>query len=182
MPRYIFTERSVPIPLSALMSVAGTIDPETAAPDPGVPLPEKAFTEVQGVLSVPPLLDDPLAEQEFGPSALPPALARRSPAWSARKPSRDGGITTGTGIVSYDGPAARGRPDGHGAPVRHGGRALDAARGRVAKSELAAFPPLSPARRKAGDWRDFTFAHVDPMTAHRLNDAGRLAVRKDAAK
>ncbi len=52
----------------------------------------------------------------------------------------------------------------------------------VAKAELAAFRRFSRAARKAGDWRDFTFETVDPITAHRLNDAGRLAVRKDVGE
>ena len=35
VPRVFFTERAGPIPLSSLEAVAGTIDPQTAAPEPG---------------------------------------------------------------------------------------------------------------------------------------------------
>ena len=55
-----FTERAGPIPLSSLEAVAGTIDPQTAAPEPGAPLPHQVFEEAPGVQPNPPL---------YGPAA-----------------------------------------------------------------------------------------------------------------
>jgi mutator protein MutT len=52
----------------------------------------------------------------------------------------------------------------------------------VAKAELATFRRFKTARRRAGTWRDFDFRTVDPIRAHQLNDAGRLAVRKAAGQ
>jgi 8-oxo-dGTP pyrophosphatase MutT (NUDIX family) len=178
VPRYIFTARSGPVPLSALMAVAGAIDPESAAPDPGRPLPETAFTEVQGVISNPPLLDLPLAEHEYGPAALPPVPpmqppgevvpSKDAPPAPEVRVAKDGeaaaGITAETGIYSYD------LDDDEGEPAA------------VVKAELAAYRRFARARRKAGAWRDFDFTAVDSVTAHRLNDAGRLAIRKAAGE
>jgi len=189
VPRYIFTARSGPVPLSALFAVAGPVDLENAAPDPRQPLPETAFTEVQGVITNPPLLDIPLAEHEYGPQALPPAPPMQGPGTvvpssEAGKPLQgavakesDGGdapaagITAATGITNYD---LVGSGDGN----------EDEATGRseVAKAELAAFRRYARARRKAGTWRDFEFAAAGKVTAHRLNDSGRLAVRKAAGE
>lgn len=54
---------------------------------------------------------------------------------------------------------------------------------KAADGELAAFRRYSQARLARGRWRDFQFTHlVDPTTAHRLNDAGRAAVRKAAGQ
>ena len=192
VPRYIFTTRSGPVPLSALFAVAGPVDAENAAPDPHQPLPETAFTEVQGVITNPPLLDIPLAEHEYGPAALPPSPPMQVPGTvvpsaEAGKPAEgpvtkeaDGGggdaaptagITAETGITNYD-------------LIGSGDDNEDEATGRenVAKAELAAFRRYARARRKADQWRDFRFTAVDPVTAHRLNDDGRLAVRKAAGE
>ena len=70
VPRVFFSERAGPIPLISLAAVAGPVDPQTAAPLPGAGLPHKAFTVVEGVVTSPPLTGEPLAEQEYGPSAL----------------------------------------------------------------------------------------------------------------
>jgi ADP-ribose pyrophosphatase YjhB (NUDIX family) len=188
VPRYIFTARSGPVPLSALLGVAGKVDPQTGAPDPRQPLPHEAFTGVQGAIPNPPLTDEPLAEQEYGPSAIPPAPPPQPLAIPvatdpnapkvAKEAAGDGGapaagISSDTGIYGYDGPGERDEDD-------HIGE--DEAREAVAKAELAAFSRFTRARRKAGAWRDFEFAAVSTLQAHRLNDAGRLAVRKAAGE
>jgi 8-oxo-dGTP pyrophosphatase MutT (NUDIX family) len=182
VPRYIFTERAGPIPLSSLYAVAGQIDPATAAPEPGVPLPQKVFGGTEGVLPNPPIKVMSLAEQEFGESAMPPAPPPqpRMAAIEAPAPvAKDGeggaataGITSETGITGYD----LIRRDDDEDEDQAGDQAA------VAKSELAAFRRFRQARRKAGAWRDFTFGAVPPVQAHRLNDAGRLAVRKAAGE
>ena len=176
VPRYIFTERSGPVPLSALYAVAGPVDPENAAPDPGYPLPEKAFTEIQGVITNPAMLDAPLAGQEFGPQAIPPAPPMQVPGElvPAKPVAKEGeggpaaaGITSETGI--YGDPLIRDDED-------------EDDREAAVKSELAAFRRFERTRRKSGEWRDFKFAAIPPIQAHNLNDAGRLAVRKAAGE
>ena len=157
VPRSFFTARAGPIPLAALYGVAGKIDPQTGAPDPGVPLPHEAFTEVPGVIPNPPLAYEPLAEQEYGPKALPPAPLGQQPAEPvATDPShqvaKEGeaapGITSETGVCGYDGPGGdEDEPEDLAV---------------LAKAELAAFRRFERARRKAGTWRDFRFTLFRP--------------------
>jgi 2'-5' RNA ligase len=166
VPRVFFTERGGPIPLAALYGVAGKIDPQTSAPDPDSPLPHMAFTGVPGVLPNPPLVTEPLAEQEYGPKALPPA----GPVQPGTVAKEDGGapttgITSGTGITSYD---LDGRNDDEDEPEQ------------VAK-ELAAFRRFEKARRNTGKWRDFEFEHVPAGDARRLNDQGKRSVAKSTS-
>lgn len=179
VPRVFFTERAGPIPLAAVYGVAGPVDPQTAAPAPGAPLPREAFTPVPGVLPNPALPAAPLAEQEYGQAALPPAPPKQQPGGSenpAAQVAKDGsggpttGITSQTGITSYDLDGRDEDEDREGQPAA------------VVKAELAAFGRFARARRKAGEWRDFRFAAVGPVRAHNLNDGGRLAVRKAAGE
>ena len=167
VPRVFFTERAGPIPLSSLEAVAGTIDPQTAAPEPGAPLPHQVFEEAPGVQPNPPLYGPPLAEEIYGPSAIPADTETQG----ARPVAKEGegapvaGITSGTGVYSYD---LQGRSDEE-----------EPDEAAVAK-ELAAFHRFERTRRKSGEWRDFRFDAVDPLAARLLNEAGRAAVRKDA--
>ncbi|MCX4750910.1 phage portal protein [Kitasatospora sp. NBC_01287] len=146
VPRFIFDARGGPIPLASLYAVAGQIDPATAAPTPGTQLPHTAFAGVEGVMPNPPVLTAPLAEQEYGPSALPPAPPPQ--------------------------PAAPGS-----APVAKAGSGQQQ-REQEAKAELAAFRKFTKSRHRAGRWRDFEFRTIDPVRARRLNQDGRLALRK----
>jgi 8-oxo-dGTP pyrophosphatase MutT (NUDIX family) len=61
VPRFIFSTRAGPIPLSALYAVAGQVDPVTAAPLPGEALPHKPFALVEGVAPQQPPKTPPLA-------------------------------------------------------------------------------------------------------------------------
>lgn len=169
VPRYIFTERAGPIPLASLLALAGEIDPETAAPMPGSHLPHEAFPGIAGVMPNPALVTPPLAEQEFGPKALPAAPVPQ-PGLAVGKEAA-AAITTGTGITGYDGP---GDHDDDSDDQE------DAAREALAKAELTSFRRYAARRRREGAWRDFRFDHATPVAGHNLNDAGRLAVRKDA--
>ena len=161
VPRYIFTARGGPIPLSALNAVAGPIDPETGAPLPGAPLSKHPFAPVEGVVPNPPPPVPPLAVQRFGPDVeAPPATPVPGPAVKSE------GVTTATGVA--------------GSPLigPDGDEAADEADLVVAKAEIGQFRRFVKARHKAGTWRDFTFTALDPITAHRLNDHGRAAIRK----
>jgi 8-oxo-dGTP pyrophosphatase MutT (NUDIX family) len=61
VPRFIFSNRAGPIPLSALMAVAGPTDPVDGAPVPGEALPHKPFALVEGVAPQEPPKTPPLA-------------------------------------------------------------------------------------------------------------------------
>jgi 2'-5' RNA ligase len=171
VPRIFFSTREGPIPLNALYGVSGKIDPATAAPDPGTPLPHEVFTTVQGVIPDPPLTATPLAAEEYGPKAIPPAPPMQQPAEPkatdpAHQVAKEGegaataGVTSETGLYSYD--LDKGDDEDEQA---------------VAK-ELAAFRRFEKARRKSGEWRDFRFGAVSAGEARRLNDEGRQPVAK----
>jgi 8-oxo-dGTP pyrophosphatase MutT (NUDIX family) len=164
VPRFIFSTRSGPIPLASLYSVSGEIDQETAAPEPGAPLPHKAFAGVEGTNPNPPIKRVPLAEQIYGPEAIPVAPPPQPTADIAKDSvaSPASGITSATGVHGYD-------------LVRD---EVQEEPGEVAKAELAAFRRFRAARRRAGVWRDFEFRTVAPRTGRDLNKAGRLDVRK----
>ncbi|MHA6764695.1 phage portal protein [Streptacidiphilus sp. PAMC 29251] len=168
VPRFIFTERSGPIPLASLYALAGDIDQSTGAPMPGTELPRTVFGGAEGVEPSPPIKNIPLAEQEFGtaamPAAPPPQPVMGSPV--AKEGAPTVGITSATGITGYD---LIGRKDDEDEEV------VDA---ELAKRELASFRAFRKARRRAREWRDFEFRSVDARTGHQLNQAGQADVRK----
>lgn len=171
VPRFIFTTHAGPIPLSSLLSVAGEIDPATGAPEPDAPLPHTVFTGVEGVTPSPPAKGVPLAEQIYGVQAMPDAPPPQPVAQAPAEVAKEGngaptaGIATATGIT------------GHNLIGQHDDKDEDA-RGELAKSELVAFRRFAKGRRRRGAWHDFEFRHVDPVRGRRLNQAGRLAIRK----
>jgi 8-oxo-dGTP pyrophosphatase MutT (NUDIX family) len=95
------------------------------------------------------------------------------------------GITADTGI--YGNPLESGEEDEDEdkAPVAKRFMTTGEARqaGRQARDqELAAFRRFTRARRKAGEWRDFTFGHHSPAEARELNRTGSVAVAKGAGE
>jgi 8-oxo-dGTP pyrophosphatase MutT (NUDIX family) len=185
IPRYVFTERAGPIPLASLFAVAGEIDQATGLPALGAALPHEVFGGTEGVLPNPPIKVMSLAEQEYGPSAMPPAPPPQPkmtdadvglPGEPVAKEGEAGapaaGITSETGVYSYD---LAGEDDDE-----------DENREQVAKSardaEFDAFRRHRKARLRVGEWTDFEFRAMRPVRAHRLNDRGRLAVRKAAGE
>lgn len=98
------------------------------------------------------------------------------------------GVIPETGTA--DSKAALAATDTHQAAARQQLDAVEtaqAAPGPVIKSaadgELAAFGRYVKTRTGYGRWRDFQFtAAIGDVQAHRLNDAGRLAVRKGAGE
>lgn len=169
VPRFVFTTHSGPVPLASLYAVSGQIDPSSGAPAPGTELPHTVFGGVEGAAPSPPIKTAPLAEDIYGPSAMPPAPPPQPAAPVAKDSEGTAGITTGTGIVSYD-------LIGH-----HDEDELENQE-ELEKAELTAFRRFRKARARAGQWRDFEFRAVDRVTGHRLNDAGRLAIRKAAGE
>jgi 8-oxo-dGTP pyrophosphatase MutT (NUDIX family) len=184
IPRTIMTSRGGPVPIASLLALAGEIDPATSLPALGAALPKDVFGGVEGTLPEPPIKVTPLAEREYGPSAMPPAPPPQPQLQDSGAIAKEGeggappaGITAATGLYSYD---LDGGDDEPGSlpvpsPLRDEGTAA------VAK-EMQAFRRYSRARRRSGEWRDFEFRTVAKVAGHNLNDAGRLAVRKDAGE
>lgn len=170
VPRFIYTTHAGPIPLSSLYAVAGPVDPATAAPDPDAELPDTVFAGAQGVDPTPPIKTMPLAEEIYGPEAMPAA----PPPQPTAKEAATAGITTATGITGYD-------LVGHPAPSADQDDD-DGDREELAKRELAAFRTFRKARQRQGRWRDFQFRTIDPIRSRRLNQAGRAEVRKAAGE
>lgn len=180
VPRFIYTSRAGPIPLASLKAVSGKVDPATAAPVPGTELPHTVFGGAEGVAPVPPIKDIPLAEQIYGPDAMPPGPPPQPVAQfdvNGKLVKNEGapapvteGITTETGIHSYDLVGNHRTEDEDD----------EQQRAELVKRELAAFRSFRSRRRKAGQWRDFEFRTVDDATARRLNSEGRASVAKAA--
>lgn len=183
VPRFVYTTRSGPIPLASLFAVAGEIDPATGAPVPGAPLPHQVFGGAEGVIPSPPIKTLPLAEQEYGRGALPPAPPKQpppppDPAAPASK-AETAGITAATG--TYGNPLASGSQDNHPDNPdddQDNPGELTAA----AKAELGAFSRYTRARVRSGEWRDFQFRHVPASRAAGLNATARGQVTVAVAK
>ncbi|MFB8182624.1 phage portal protein [Streptomyces sp. NPDC055966] len=178
-PRFFSTTRLGPVPLLSIEGVAGKVDPETFGPaedqqvldqpfvpPPGV-VPEAGTTDAKQSLAA---LD---AYQVYSRHELESSDAAQSVAKDGEAGGATAGITAETGITSYDLVGHHGDEDDEGP---------DEDQEQLVKSELAAFRSFRKARRRDGRWRDFAFRHVDPVQAHRLNDGGRLAIRKAAGE
>lgn len=183
-PRFFSTTRLGPVPLLAIQGVAGKVDPETFGPSDEQPVLYQPFVPPPGVVPAEGTTDAKasLAAEDAYQTQVREALEsqheERQAAREAGQVAKDGtpaaptaGITAATGITGYD-------------LVRHDDEddEPDDDREQLVKSELAAFRTFRKARRRQGQWRDFEFRHVAPVQGHRLNDAGRLAVRKAAGE
>jgi 8-oxo-dGTP pyrophosphatase MutT (NUDIX family) len=175
VPRYIYTPRAGAIPLSALYAVAGPTDPESAAPAPGAELPHQPFALIEGVAPQEPPKAPPLAVVRYpedNPQSVAAAVATQD---DPVLKELTAGITSETGVTSYDLIGDEQLVDVVTDPNQDPYELVKAV-------EMAAYRRFVKARARAGKWRDFTFASLDPVTAHRLNDQGRAAVRKDAGQ
>jgi len=172
-PRFYATTRSGPIPLLAIDGVAGKVDPETFGPRVDQPIIYQPFVAPPGVVAAEGTTDHTASMQaEDGyQMAVRQQLEAQDNAQPLAPVVKDGptvGVTTQTGITSYD-------------LIGHDDDEQETPADLV-KREMVAFRRFRTARRRDGRWRDFKFGHVDPVRAHRLNDAGRLAVRKAAGE
>jgi 8-oxo-dGTP pyrophosphatase MutT (NUDIX family) len=150
-PRFFATTRGGPIPLLAIQGSGGRIDPETFGPAEDQPPLPPPITPIPGII--------PTSGTTAATTTHAAEDARQEQITETVK-DQTAGITAGTGIV--------------GNPL------IDDDRQSLIKSELVAFRRFRQGRRRTGEWRDFEFRAVDPVRGHRLNDAGRLAVRKAA--
>lgn len=181
VPRSVFTTRGGPIPLGALDDVAGDIDPATGAPAQNASRSQQVFRPVQGVVPVPPIENMPLAEQLYGPAALPPAAPKPPPApelpaapGPVGKEGITAGITAATGIYSYD---LVGHDHHDDAPAANGDEDDETAVAKAA--ELAAFRRYVKQRRRLDrPWRDFDFRAIGPDEAAALNKSARAEIGK----
>jgi 8-oxo-dGTP pyrophosphatase MutT (NUDIX family) len=173
VPRYIYTTHAGPIPLASLYALAGDLDQTSGAPEPGTQLPHTVFGGAEGVQPSPPIKNTSLAEQEFGPSAMPTAPPPQPVADTRVAKDGEGaptaGITTATGITGYD---LIGQHDDED------DEEVAASDPFVEKQELQAFRTFRKSRVRAGKWRDFTFRTLRADGARELNRAGRVAVAK----
>ncbi|MEU6340298.1 phage portal protein [Streptomyces sp. NPDC046977] len=173
-PRF-FVARSGPVPLLAIEGIAGKIDPETHAPAEDQPVLPMPYVPAPGVIPKPGTPDavascaaEDAYQQQLHQALPAPGVAKEGA--PAAAPAVTQGITAETGIHGVD-LIGRTRDDDE-----------DEGREDLVKREMAAFRRFRQTRRRSGVWRDFEFRTVDPVAAHRLNDAGRLAVRKAAGE
>jgi 8-oxo-dGTP pyrophosphatase MutT (NUDIX family) len=200
-PRFFAVPRVGPVPLLAIDSVAGRVDPETFGPAKDQPALPQPYVPALGALPAPGSSDDKAsrAAQDAYQLQVRDQLQARNAGQPVAKdsaPTADvtAGVTTETGIVGYD---LVGDEDDEEQPPPGEAELLgkldkrltkallpaaDTGRRKLVRREMAAYRVFRKARTRAGRWRDFEFRHVDRVRAHRLNDAGRLAVRKAAGE
>ncbi|WP_019059947.1 phage portal protein [Streptomyces prunicolor] len=180
-PRFYSTSRLGPVPLLSIQGVAGRIDPETFGPAEDQPALPQPFVAAPATVPAPGTADAAAAraaEDAYQTQARQIAQGPAQLAKDAGAPAP--GITAGTGLTGYD---LVGRNKNHDEEEGQEGCEDVADRPEdLLKRELAAFRRFRQARRRNRVWRDFEFRTVGPVQAHRLNDAGRLAVRKDAGE
>jgi 8-oxo-dGTP pyrophosphatase MutT (NUDIX family) len=172
VPRFINTKRLGPVPLTSIEAIAGPVDAESLSPTDAAPLAETPFD------GAPALVPDKLPggqvftraqinpdEPSFPGLQVPhPDTGVVAPPAAPVAKDATAGVTSATGIT--------------GSPLA-GSEEDDEV--KVAKAaEVASFRRFAKARARAGRWRDFSFEVHDGVEAHRLNDAGRLEVRKAA--
>jgi 8-oxo-dGTP pyrophosphatase MutT (NUDIX family) len=168
-PRFVFSPRTGPVPLASILAIAGPIDSETGAPVDDLPLSLAPFEGAPGVL----------ADKSPGGSAFKRApINPDEPAFPDLEhvvPGSDVvGLTSGMPVIGDPGvPVVKPAP---AAPVTKGSAAIEG------PADTAAFRRFVKARAKAGKWRDFEFVDTDALTAHRLNQAGRIVVCKAAGQ
>jgi len=159
VPRFIFSSRTGPIPLTSLYQIAGAIDAETAAPAEEVPLDLATYTGAEGVLP----------DKSFGGATYKRAPLNPD---EPRRPELEGEVP-GSGVLPPETPPV--------VPVAAAPVVVAPVVKSLMDAEGQAFTRFVKARRRAGKWRDFTFeSTTDEVVSHRLNDIGRALVRKDA--
>ncbi|MFJ4787569.1 phage portal protein [Streptomyces sp. NPDC088794] len=181
-PRF-FAARSGPVPLLAIEGISGKTDPDTHAPAEDQPVVPQPYIAAPGVVPKPGTTDAATArtaedayQQQFREAVTDDEVSKEAPAGSTE------GITVDTGIHGVD-LAGRSHRTDQDEDDEDSEQAND--RGgeqELLKREIAAFRRFRQGRRRSGTWRDFEFRTADPLLAHRLNDAGRLAVRKAAGQ
>ncbi|MEW2301982.1 phage portal protein [Streptomyces sp. NPDC006655] len=166
-PRFYSTTHAGPVPLLSIDGVGGSIDPETYAPADEQDIPAQPAVPAAGVIAAPGTTDAAAvdAAQDTYQATVRHA-AEQQPEAIAKDaaPAPAEGITADTGIYGND---LDGQED-------------DDDEAALIKGEMAAFRSFRKSRRRTGVWRDFEFRHVDARTGRRLNQGGRLVVRKDA--
>jgi 8-oxo-dGTP pyrophosphatase MutT (NUDIX family) len=186
-PRF-FNSKVGPIPLLAIEGIAGLTDSETYSPAQAQPVLDQPFVPAIGVL--------PMA----GTTAHAQTVSAEDSAQTAERTQLVGADAAAT-VAAQDGAAVTKEATAGvtsatgitGSPMSGELVTLpqdddddeddvDLVSVEQLRAELASFGRFTKARSKAGRWRDFTFAAVDAVHAHRLNDHGRAQVRKAAGE
>lgn len=170
LPRFYAGGKQGPIPLVDIFAASGPISPDTAAPADDVPIPDVQFPG--GIAGVVPekfpggtdFTRAPLDPVSGIPVQGSDVIVPPSPVVK----EATGGVTVETGIVGHE---LIGSDDEDDEPAEV-----------MKAAEITAFTRFVKARRRAGRWRDFTFATAEPAVAHRLNVLGRAEVRKAAGE
>ncbi|MFJ9771224.1 phage portal protein [Kitasatospora sp. NPDC101157] len=178
-PRFFSTPRVGPIPLLAIDGIAGKVDPETYGPAKDQPVLAQPYVPPPGTVPAPGTTDQAASaaaedayQAQYNELVHASDVAKDAEAGGAvtEPPGPTAGISSATGITGYD--LVR--------PIDDEEEEDD--RAQLAKQELRAFHRFARTRRRDGHWRNFTFQHLDPSQARRLNQTGRLAVRKAAGE
>ena len=191
VPRGFISSKTGWTPLSAVLQIAGKIDPETAAPVDDVPLSAAPFDLLDGAIAIkkPGALEYTRAPQDPDEPNFPqlevpiPATGTITPANPAAAPdagdepvakaAATGGVTAATGLTGVDDNESR---EGEYAPD------VPAELEELRKAELSKFRKFRTARAKRGTWRDFEFSTVAEAEARRLNTEARGVLRKAAGQ
>jgi SPP1 gp7 family putative phage head morphogenesis protein len=152
MGRFFATQRLGPITPLAIEAVAGKIDPETFAPAKDQTVIYQPYAGPPGVI---PAMGTTDATQSLAAEDALQTSMRQQLQGQDHQP-----VTAPPAAAPHQVDVAK-------------------AAGLARTTELAAFRAYLK-RRQSGRrrWKDFEFAAVDERTAHRLNDSGRLIVRK----
>lgn len=196
MPRLYVDPKAGPIPLANILAIAGPIDPETGAPINGQPLVTAPYDGAEGILASkspggaqfkrapinPDEPDFPELEHSIPGSDVigtkPAAPVIGDPGVPAPAPDptapvakeATAGFTASTGVTGHDLVGAVDEDEEIDADPPVDGLKI--------MKERASFDVFVKSRRKRGKWRDFEFTALEPLEAHRLNQAGRVDVRK----
>ena len=174
VPRF-FSSRTGPIPLSAIIAVAGQIDPDTGAPLPGTVAAQEYIWP--GMMQ-----PDPAG----GKAGLAKPADSPPPQLNPDRVHEEGGNPNFTPMAPY-GPKAtsrrmdqtpRARTDASGQGYGTVAGNLRPSVTKEVESELKAFRNFVKKRAELGVWRDFHFNFVDDVTAEAANAYAREAFAK----
>lgn len=150
VPRFVMTSRGGPVPLNALMAVAGDVDPETVAPAEGAELPTEPFAPIAGVVPNPP---PKVGGATIAPDDAAPTDEPQPPDGSPSAPSDEGEKQEPDDEEEPTKPVAKGTKQ-----LVAAGLAVKAAdTGRVLMLQRSIADDTDPA---AGTW-EFPGGHID---------------------
>ena len=167
IPRFLMTG-SGPIPLNALVDVAGATDPESGAPLGST----ETFAPAQSLTAS--LTAKSAQVIEWGTTTAVQPIAINATFDMLKDATA--GITSTTGITGYDLIGANSHGVGDDEETY---REEEETAEELTKAELAQFRRFVKARRKSGSWRDFQFSAIDADLAKQLNAEAEAQIATD---